>query len=253
MTEMIAVWFSCGAASAVAAKLTKERYGRTHEVRLLNNPVDEEDEDNRRFATDVAEWVGLPLELVVNHKLGHTSAAKVWDKESYMAGPTGAPCTGQLKREARQQWETWNLPDWHVLGFTADEQRRHDRFVLTERSNVLPVLIEAGITKADCFRILLEAGLYLPRKYHEGYPNGNCIGCVKANSPTYWNLVRERDPAVFAARCVQSRRLGVRLVRIQVGSERRRIFLDELSPDQKGGALKGLDFDCGVFCEEKPR
>ena len=35
---MIAVWFSCGAASAVAAKLTIERYGATHDIRVVNNP-----------------------------------------------------------------------------------------------------------------------------------------------------------------------------------------------------------------------
>jgi hypothetical protein len=249
---MIAIWFSCGAASAVAAKLTVERYGQRHDVRLLNNPVDEEDSDNRRFAADVAAWVGLPLELVVNRKLGHTSAERVWVHESYMAGPAGAPCTGQLKREARHQWENSFHPDWHVLGFTADEHHRHDRFVLTERSNILPVLIDAGFTKADCFKVLLRAGLRLPRKYAEGYPNGNCLGCVKANSPRYWNLVRVRDPEVFAARAVLSRQMGVRLVRINRNGERIRIFLDELDPNEKGGNLKGLDFDCGVFCEEKP-
>lgn len=36
---VIAVWFSCGAASAVAAKLTIEKYGETHDIRVLNNPV----------------------------------------------------------------------------------------------------------------------------------------------------------------------------------------------------------------------
>ena len=37
--KTIAVWFSCGAASAVAAKKTIEKYGSTHNIRLLNNPV----------------------------------------------------------------------------------------------------------------------------------------------------------------------------------------------------------------------
>ena len=210
MVQKIAVWFSCGAASAVAAKLTVDRYGQRNDVRLLNTPIDEEDADNRRFAADVAEWVGRPLELVRNEKLGHSSARRVWATERFMAGIHGAPCTGQLKKEARQQWEAQHNPDWHVLGFTADEQARHDRFVLTERENVLPVLIKAKMTKAACFRTVIDAGLTLPRKYHEGYPNGNCIGCVKANSPTYWNLVRRQDPEVFADRAKQSRELGVR-------------------------------------------
>jgi len=37
--ETIAVWFSCGAASAVAAKKTIEKYGQTHNVIIVNNPV----------------------------------------------------------------------------------------------------------------------------------------------------------------------------------------------------------------------
>lgn len=51
---MIAVWFSCGAASAVAAKLTVQQYGR-NEVRVINCPVAEEHEDNLRFLRDVQE------------------------------------------------------------------------------------------------------------------------------------------------------------------------------------------------------
>lgn len=55
---VIAVWFSCGAASAVAAKLTIEKYGDTHEIHVLNNPVAEEDQDNIRFLHDVEKWLG---------------------------------------------------------------------------------------------------------------------------------------------------------------------------------------------------
>jgi PP-loop superfamily ATP-utilizing enzyme len=53
--DKIAVWFSCGAASAVAAKMTLDQYGDRCSVRVLNNPVMEEDEDNRRFLADVRE------------------------------------------------------------------------------------------------------------------------------------------------------------------------------------------------------
>ena len=58
MKETIAVWFSCGAASAVAAKLAIEKYGETHNVIIVNNPVVNEHEDNRRFLKDCEEWFG---------------------------------------------------------------------------------------------------------------------------------------------------------------------------------------------------
>lgn len=244
---MIAVWFSCGAASAVAAKLTVEKYGKDHEVRILNNPVKEEDEDNLRFKEDVSKWIGLPIETVSRKKYPSASAVDVWEDRQFMSGPLGAPCTIELKKAARQEWELVNKADWHVLGFTFDEKKRHDRFVLTERSNVLPVLIDSGITKARCFGLLQQSGIRLPNVYLRGYPNANCIGCVKATSPTYWNHVRKQDPDVFAARAEQSRRIGARLVRYKG----ERIFLDELPANARGQSMKGMDFECGIFCEER--
>jgi hypothetical protein len=245
--DVIAVWFSCGAASAVAAKQTIARYSNIATVRVLNNPVMEEDEDNRRFLFDVETWLGVRIETVLNSAWPDASAEQVWAKRRGMSFPNGAPCTVELKKRARQEWEADNHTDWHVLGFTADEKKRHERFVLGERANVLPVLIEAGITKQDCYDILRAEGLRLPRIYDLGYPNANCIGCVKATSPTYWNHVRKMHPAVFARRAEQSRELGVRLAR----HKGERVFLDELPADAVGRPLKGMDFECGIFCEEK--
>ncbi len=246
--DVIAVWFSCGAASAVAAKLTLDKYTSTARIRILNNPVVEEDADNRRFLLDVQAWLGVEIETVAARRYPLQSARDVWEQRSFMSGPKGAPCTIELKKRARQDWEAENRADWHVLGFTADEKTRHDRFVLTERSNVLPVLIDNGVTKNDCYAILQDAGLTLPRVYRMGYPNANCIGCVKATSPTYWNHVRQQHPDVFQDRAEQSRRLGARLVRV----DNRRVFLDELDPAAKGRSMKSMDIDCGIFCEEKP-
>jgi hypothetical protein len=247
MKETIAVWFSCGAASAVAAKKTIEIYGNTHDIRVLNNPVKEEDEDNRRFLADIERWLGIEIEQVLNVKFYNHSAVEIWRVRRFMSGPAGAPCTVELKKVARQKWEENNKVDWHVLGFTLDEKSRHERFVLNERPNVLPVLIDLQITKAMCFDIIREAGIELPRVYKMGYPNANCIGCVKATSSTYWNHVRKMHPEVFQERAEQSRGLGCRLVRYQG----KRMFLDELPADAKGRPMKNMNFECGIFCEER--
>lgn len=249
MSGIIVVWVSYGAASAVAAHETLRRFGSTHDVRLVNNPVAEEDEDNLRFGRDLAVWLGRPIVEHRNPRFAHGSASATWDQRGAMVFPHGAPCTVHLKKEARQDYERQHDVAWHVLGFTADEKQRHERFVLTERSNVLPVLIDAGLTKSDCAARLIAAGVALPRVYAEGYPNANCIGCVKATSPTYWNLVRRTRPEVFAARAEQSRRLGARLVRYRG----KRVFLDELPADAVGRPLNTMTVECGVFCEEKER
>ena len=244
--DTIAVWFSCGAASAVAAKKTIERYGDIATILVLNNPVLEEDEDNRRFMRDVEKWLGVEIELVFSPKFPSQSAVDVWKKRKFMAGPHGAPCTIELKKEARRAWEDANHADWHVLGFTADELGRHQRFVLTERDNLLPILIDENINKGQCYLILKNAGLTLPRIYAMGYPNANCIGCVKATSPTYWNHVRKMHPDVFQQRAELSRQLGARLVRV----DDERIFLDELDEHAKGTPMTTMQLECGIFCEE---
>jgi hypothetical protein len=245
--DTIAVWFSCGAASAVAAKKTFELYGKQCLIRVVNNPVAEEHEDNLRFLNDVEQWLGIKIETAINKNYPTCSAVDVWKKRKYMSGIAGAPCTLELKKEARKQWETENHTDWHVLGFTFDEQARATRFQERERRNLIPVLVNECITKADCFRILFAADIEPPEIYRLGYPNANCIGCVKATSATYWNHVRKVHPTIFTERAEQSRTLGVRLAR--VGAER--VFLDELPSDAIGSPMESMDFECGSFCEDR--
>lgn len=245
--DLIVVWFSCGAASALAAKLTLDQYGDRCRVRIVNNPISEEDDDNRRFLRDVERWIGVPIEQAINPDFPNASIIEVWEKKRYMAGVDGAPCTELLKKEARRRWEQVNKPHWHVLGFTVDERKRFDNFRLGERENTLPVLIDAGLTKQECADFVVAAGLALPSIYAEGYPNANCPGCVKASSPTYWNLVRRSRPEVFAQRAEMSRRIGAKLVEVKG----ERIFLDELDPITMGRPLKTLRIECGIFCEEQ--
>ncbi len=244
--DTIVVWFSCGAASAIALAETIRLYPECN-IRAVNNPVIEEDPDNLRFKNDIAKWLDIEIETAINPDYAHCSAEKIWEK-GFMSSPHGAPCTKHLKKEARYHWENNNHFDWLVLGFTFDERHRFLNFQATERPNLLGVLVDQQITKEECFYRLAKAGIKRPAIYERGYPNANCIGCVKATSPTYWNLVREQDPEVFNRRAEQSRRIGAKLVRHKGD----RIFLDELPPDAVGSPLETYEsFECGIFCEEK--
>jgi hypothetical protein len=240
--KTIAVWFSCGAASAIAAKKTIELYGKTHNVIIVNNPIKEEHEDNRRFLRDIEEYLQYPIVEAINSDFPNASIVEVFDKRKYMCGIQGAPCTMLLKKEARYQFELNHEIDFHVLGFTVDEWDRQKSFSERERGNSIPVLITSLTTKEDCFKILRKDKIKLPEVYSMGLPNANCIGCVKASSPTYWNLIRSVDIETFNQRCEQSRRIGAKLV-IRKG---KRIFLDELLPTDKGGKIKS--WECGIFC-----
>jgi hypothetical protein len=241
--QTIVVWFSCGAASAVAAKKTIEKYGQTNNVIVVNNPVINEHEDNIRFLKDCEKWFDQEIILAKNEKYPSCDIRDVFEQRKYISGIAGAPCTTELKKEARYQFEKKHKIDWHVLGFTFDEKQRSDRFMKFERENLIPILIELKLTKGDCFDILLDAGIKLPEIYKLGFPNANCIGCVKSQSPTYWNLVRNKFPNVFNERAEQSRRIGARLVKLKG----KRIFLDELKDTDKGGKIKS--WECGIFCD----
>ena len=246
MKPVIVVWFSCGAASAVAAKKTIEKYGTTHTIRIVNNPVLEEHEDNQRFLKDVETWLGISIETATNKNFPSCSIIDVFEKRKYISGVKGAPCTFELKKKARQQWEELNHHDYLVMGFSYEEQHRAKRFMESERNNLISILIDEKISKEDCFKIIKSAGIELPMIYKLGYPNANCIGCVKASSPTYWNHVRKTFPDVFNQRAEQSRRIGARLTR----NQGKRIFLDELPENAKGRSLKSMNVECGIFCEE---
>jgi hypothetical protein len=262
--KTIVVWFSCGAASAVAAKKTAEKYGKDNTIIIVNHPVDEEHEDNQRFLRDVEKWLGLPILLFSNPAPQTTSAEDIWVKRKYMSGTEGAPCTQILKKGARYAFEKLQNIDFHVLGFTKDEETRHERFTKFERDNVLPVLIDEQISKQDCFKIIQDAGIELPKIYSFGFPNANCIGCVKSASPEYWNLVRRTFPETFKKRAELSREIGCKLVKVSTRqlakakgeklpkgtkSEVLRVFLDELPENVSGRKLKGTD--CGIFCDLK--
>jgi len=242
--KLIVVWFSCGAASAVAAKKIVEKYGANNRIMIVNNPIKEEDNDNLRFKEDVSKWIGLPIIDALNKDFLNASIIEVFDKRKYVSGVKGAPCTQLLKKQARYEFELTHEIDWHVLGFTVDEKNRHDRFVKFERSNVIPILIEERLTKTMCFDILTNAKIKLPEVY-KYLPNANCIGCVKSSSPTYWNRIRKYYPESFNQRAEQSRRLKCRLVKYKG----KRIFLDELPEDAKCGKI--TTYDCGIFCDTK--
>lgn len=97
--DTIVVWFSCGAASAVAAKKTIEKYDDICDIKTVNNPVLEEDSDNRRFLSDVEKWLNKEIHIATNQSFPNCSAVEVWDKFKFMSSPYGAPCTRELKRK----------------------------------------------------------------------------------------------------------------------------------------------------------
>lgn len=239
----IVVWFGAGAASAVAAKETIRLYAKDNKITIVNNPILEEHTDNKRFVKDVEKWIEHPIIEATNSKYPSCSIMDVFTKNKFMSNNLGAPCTKLLKKDARYEYEKSNNIDYHVLGFTIDEWKRQKKFNLYERPNTIPVLISLLIEKVDCFKILKKAAIKRPIVYDMGLPNANCLGCVKATSPTYWNLIRKIAPDRFLEMALLSRKLGVKLVRVKG----KRLFLDQLKESDTGQKIKS--WDCNIFCD----
>lgn len=234
----VLAWFSCGAASAVAAKLTLEKYGA--DVCVVHcDTFDSEHPDNRRFFAECQSWFGRPIVSVRSRK--YVNIDEVFARERYMAGVAGAKCTVEMKKVPREAFQHPN--DTHVFGYTVEEQRRADQF---ENNNpelsVEWILIDQGVTKVECLRRLKGAGIALPEMYRLGFDHNNCIGCVKSQSPGYWNKIRRLFPDVFDLRVLQSRMLGVKLAKLNG----QRVFLDEIPRDD---TTPDDDIDCGPVCQ----
>jgi hypothetical protein len=230
-------WFSCGAPSAVAAKLS-----------LLSDPncevvytqVVEEHEDNLRFLKDVETWLQHEVKIIGNDNYGR-SIYEVFRKTQYLVGIQGAPCTRLLKRKVREEFQ---LPDdIHVLGFTKEEEHRLDDF--REHFPELTVecpLIDMGLLKSDCLAMIQHAGIELPVMYKLGYNNNNCIGCVKGGMG-YWNKIRRDFPERFEKMAKTEREIGHSIIR-RGGKP---LYLDEL-PEDAGRDIPEPNIECSILC-----
>lgn len=231
--ERVVVWFSCGAASTCAAKLTLEQRPDAHIVYcdVLKN----EHPDNRRFLQDVEEWIGKRIEVIRSEK--YDDIFDVFDKTGWLSGQHGARCTVELKRVPRERYQ--QPSDRHVFGYTIDELPRLQRF---ERNNPELILrwplVYAGMTKQDCLDMLMRARIALPAMYLLGYRNNNCIGCVKGGAG-YWNKIRRDFPGAFERMARQERKMGVSVLP--------NYYLDQL-PTDAGNYESEYEVECGPVC-----
>jgi len=229
----VLVWFSCGAASACAAKLTINQYPDA-EI-LYCDTLANEHPDNRRFIADVERWLGREVKILRSTQ--YRDIFDVFDKTGWLVGPGGARCTIELKRNVREAYQ--GPGDLHVFGMGADEAKRISRF---EQNNpelyLWWPLAEAGMTKQDCLNMLMSAGIELPAMYKLGYKNNNCIGCVKGKAG-YWNKIRRDFPAAFERMAQQERKMGATCIK--------GVYLDALDPSA-GRYESEFEIECGPAC-----
>lgn len=250
LNDRVLVAFSCGDASAVAAKEAIAEYGDRCEVYYCDTFAYEHP-DNRRFFADVQEWLGRPITVLKSGK--YKDIYDVFEKTRWLIGVGGARCTTELKKMVRVEYQ--RPDDTHVFGFTSEEGHRVDRFN-RENPDLQAdfILHRKGITKAMCHQRIRDAGIELPAMYRLGYKNNNCIGCVKGQSG-YWNKIRRDFPETFERMAGVERQLNAAICKKEGVTDgkrwRKRVFLDELPPDA-GRYEAEPDIECGVLCIHDP-
>lgn len=227
---MVILWFSCGAASAVACKMALEKYP---EARIVYQHIGSAHEDNARFLADCERWYDRKIEIIQSRF--YTDQFHVIKATRYINGPKGARCTTELKKKLRKYFELQNTGiTTQIFGFTAEEQKRADKPEM--RGFTFP-LIERGIYKAECYQILNAKNIELPAMYRIGFNNNNCIGCVKGGMG-YWNRIRISFPDCFEKMAKLEREIGHSCLK--------ECFLDELDPNR--GEHDEPEISCDLFC-----
>jgi hypothetical protein len=237
------LWFSCGAASAVASRLVLTSQPDAIPVRIA---IASEHADNDRFAADCAQWFGTSIVHLRSTEYADVDDVIVRTREE--ASAYRARCSTELKKRVREDFQ---MPgDVQYFGFTWEEQDRAQRF----RENNPEVdcrfpLIDAQLTKDDCLALIHRAGIALPVMYELGFRNNNCIGCVKANSLRYWKRIYEHFPEVYTRRAAQEREIGATVNRDRATNER--WYLDELVPRLQAlpDNAPDVSISCGILCE----
>jgi 3'-phosphoadenosine 5'-phosphosulfate sulfotransferase (PAPS reductase)/FAD synthetase len=244
--------FSCGAASATATKLAIDEFGANN-IRVVYLKTNSEHLDNERFLLECQDWFGVEIEQ--HESEVYMDIWHVFEKTRYLVGPRGARCTGELKRKVAESLINYG-PDQEIeiMGYTAEETKRVKQFISQNSERRLyPILVERGLTKADCLGFVDRAGIELPAMYKLGYRNNNCIGCVKGQAG-YWNKIRVDFPEVFERMARVEEDLGRTICKKEWTEngekKRKRISLRELPPDL-GHYPSEPSVQCGMLCKSE--
>ena len=207
--------------------------------------IADQHEDSIRFIHDCEKLIGKKVTIL--QPKDYKSVEDCIRAAGMIKFPGGfAPCTNWLKKRTRKEWEEehkeYELT--YVWGYDAKETARAERLVEAnpQAKHEFP-LIEWELSKQACHSMLLTLGLNRPMMYDQGYPNNNCLGCIKGGMG-YWNKIRIDYPEVFEKRAKLEREIGYSILKDGNGNP---IYLDELDPD-RGDMNMEVFPECGMMC-----
>lgn len=229
-------WISAGVSSFIGGYLAQPI------DKWIYIDIKDQHPDSLRFIKDIEKEIGQEIEILKSTEYEDVQAAIEAFGGFKSAYNNFALCTNWLKKRVRKKWEAEHEGTelTYIWGFDASETKRAERTVEAnpQAEHEFP-LIEKGLTKEEVHGFFNNNfNFSRPKMYELGYPNNNCIGCIKGGMG-YWNRIRKDFPDVFEARAKLERKMGYSIPK--------ECFLDELEPTR--GNMKTEIFpDCGIMC-----
>ncbi len=236
MKNLRVCWLSAGVSSFMAGWLA----GDIDEWIYID--IEDQHKDSIRFIRDIENAIGREVKI-----LRSTQYRTVEDCVLAFGGFRNphngfAPCTNWMKKRVRKEWEAVHsdFELTYVWGFDLKERARAERTVEAnpQAEHEFP-LIEKYLSKEDVHGLFeRNFNFKRPVMYEMGYPNNNCIGCVKGGMG-YWNRIRKDFPDVFKSRSELERKVGHSIFK--------ECYLDELDP-ARGNMNTEIFPECGIMC-----
>lgn len=197
MTKHI-ICYSGGHSSALTAIETVRKMGN-QDVILVNHDMhfSVEDPDIKRFKTEIAEYLHLPI-TYVNYKNASMDQFDVSvESKAFKVNDGPELCTARLKTEPFMQWLSREFPAKDVVvyyGFDHSEQHRIQR-----RSGIMGAQgYQTAYPLVFGPRTIFstgEIGIDPPQGYSQ-FKHANCIGCLKAGWQ-HWYIVYCTRPDIW--------------------------------------------------------
>ena len=236
MKELKVCWISAGVSSFMAGWLAGDV------DKWIYIDIDDQHEDSIRFIKDIENAIGKEVEILRSKQYRTVEECVLAFGGFRNPYNSFAPCTNWLKKRVRKQWEEehqdYDLT--YVWGFDLKEKNRAERTVeANPQANHEFPLIEKNLSKEEVHGLFeRNFDFKRPLMYDLGYPNNNCIGCVKGGAG-YWNRIRKDFPEVFESRSKLERKVGHSILKVG--------YLDELDPN-RGNMNTEIFPDCGIMC-----
>lgn len=236
MKELKVCWVSAGVSSFMAGWLA----GDVDEWIYID--IDDQHKDSMRFIKDIEKVIGKNVEILRSEQYKTVEECVLSFGGFRNPYNSFAPCTNWLKKRVRKKWESehqdYDLT--YVWGFDLKEKNRAERTIEAnpQAKHEFP-LIDKNLSKEEVHGLFERTfDFKRPLMYDLGYPNNNCIGCVKGGMG-YWNRIRKDFPEVFEARSILERKVGYSILKD--------CYLDELDPN-RGNMNTEIFPDCGIMC-----